>query len=100
MIGHLLLTDRGRNPYSLCCLNDGFLYADRDSRHGGFLHFILIDNKLVQHEQKILSKCSVEQIDLVKFASNTSVLAIYREDKSGDKVGDSRSRLFLDLYNI
>ena len=63
-------------------------------------HFSFIDDKLVQHEQKFLSKCDVKKIDLIKFVSNVSVLAIYYEDKSVNKLGADQSRLFLDLYNL
>jgi hypothetical protein len=100
IIGHLMLNGHNQNFSSLLCrLNDGWLLGSGKQNNNPW-HFILIDNNLQQHEQKILSTYGIIKIEVVKNSANESVLAIYRERGYVRSLTYDREKLSLDLYKI
>ena len=100
IIGCLQLDAYENNlPLTMCRLNDGYLLC-RQKNNEVPLCFTLVTDQLIAREQKILSKYGIKQIEVIKSASNTSTLFVYRKDCSDNLLGDNSPRLFLDFYQI
>lgn len=100
IIGHILLNNYKIGAWSvLCRLSNGYLCGDKKDYHS-LWNFSVFDDKHIPHEQKILSNYGVKSIKMLKFVSQPSTLAIYREAKSTDNLLKDQTRLLLDLYRM
>ncbi len=100
VLGHIVLDDNVTFSWiSLLSLKDGWILGQRKGR-GQPRYYILINNKLHQHEQKMLSTQNIENLAVINKSPHRQLLAVYRKTNNALLPTQVNQRFILDLYEL